>query len=223
MKRMNDALKMPVLIIYVIAFYGIWTVWEFWIKTFISNTFGNECTSQLIKSGIIKNLVWTFPAILLVQHFKSDVYITLKEMFSTKVKWLKYLPIFIFFTVYILAGAILHNGEVEIVRDFGMDKIIIVLFVGLTEEMVFRGWLLNATIRENRKWFYIIINAVMFLAIHFPIWIYSGNFISYFTSLQFIEVMALSVIFSITFIKSRSILVPITLHMYFDLLVFMFI
>ncbi|MDE7133186.1 MAG: CPBP family intramembrane metalloprotease [Lachnospiraceae bacterium] len=223
MKRMNDALKMPVLIIYVIIFYSIWTVWEFWIRTFISNTFGNEYISQLIKSGIIKNSVWTFPAILLVWHFKSDVYITLKEMFSTKVNWLKYLPIFIFFTIYILAGAILKNSGVEIVKDFGIDKIIIVLFVGLTEEMVFRGWLLNATIHENRKWFYIIINAAMFLVIHFPIWIYSGNFISYFTSLQFIEVMALSVIFSTTFIKSRSILVPITLHMYFDLLVFMFI
>ena len=223
MKRMNDALKMPVLIIYVIIFYSIWTVWEFWIRTFISNTFGNEYISQLIKSCIIKNLVWTFPAILLVWHFKSDVYITLKEMFSTKVNWLKYLPIFIFFTIYILAGAILKNSGVEIVKDFGIDKIIIVLFVGLTEEMVFRGWLLNATIHENRKWFYIIINAAMILVIHFPIWIYSGNFISYFTSLQFIEVMALSVIFSTTFIKSRSILVPITLHMYFDLLVFMFI
>ena len=99
MKRMNDVLKLPVLIIYVIVFYGIWTVWEFWIKTFISNTIGNECISQFIKSGIIKNLVWTFPAILLVWHFKSDVYITLKEMFSTKVNWLKYLPIFIFFTL----------------------------------------------------------------------------------------------------------------------------
>ena len=223
MKRMNDVLKMPVLIIYVIVFYIIWTVWEFWIKTFISNAFGNECISQLIKSGIIKNLVWTFPAILLVQYFKSDVCIPLKEMFSTKVNWLKYLPIFILFTAYILAGAILKNGVVEIVRDFGIDKIIIVLFVGLTEEMVFRGWLLNATIHENRKWIYIIINAVMFLAIHFPTWIYSGNVIGHLTSLQFIELMALSVIFSITFIKSRSILVPITLHMYFDLLVFMFI
>ena len=180
MKRMNNVSKVPVLIIYVIVFYSVWTVWEFWIRTFISNSFGNECISQLIKSGIIKNLVWTFPAIL-------------------------------------------QNGGVEIVRDFGIDKIVIVLFVGLTEEMVFRGWLLNATIHENRKWFYIIINAAMFLVIHFPIWIYSGNFISYFTSLQFIEVMALSVIFSITFIKSRSILVPVTLHMYFDLLVFMFI
>ncbi|MBD5525800.1 MAG: hypothetical protein HDR04_15555 [Lachnospiraceae bacterium] len=122
MKRMNDVLKLPVLIIYVIVFYSIWTVWEFWIKTFISNIFANECISQLIKSGIIKNLVWTFPAILLVQYFKSDVCIPLKEMFSTKVNWLKYLPIYIFFTVYILAGAILKNGGVEIVRVLESTK-----------------------------------------------------------------------------------------------------
>lgn len=223
MKRKNSMLILPVLIVYLIVFYGIWTIWEFWLKSFISNTVENECISQVIKSGVIKNLVWTFPAILLVQHFKSEVHITLKEMFSTKVNLLKYLPVFIFFTVYVLAGSILQNGKVEIVRDFGFDKIIIVLFVGLTEEMVFRGWLLNATIRENKKWFYIIINAVMFLAIHFPKWIHNGTFFSSFASFQFLEVMVLSIIFSCTFIKSRNILVPITLHMYFDLLVFMFI
>ena len=46
MKRMNDVLKTPVLIIYVIVFYSIWTVWEFWVKSFISNTFGNEYISH---------------------------------------------------------------------------------------------------------------------------------------------------------------------------------
>lgn len=223
MKRTNNVLKLPVLIVYVIVFYGIWTIWEFWVKSFISNTFENECISQVIKSGVIKNLIWTFPAILLVQHFKSEVCITLKEMFSTKVNWLKYLPVFIGFTAYILAGSILQNGRPEISSDFGIDKIIIVLFVGLTEEMVFRGWLLNATIRENRKWLSIVINAAMFLAIHFPTWIYDGIFFRSFIGLQFLEVMTLSIIFSCTFLKSRNLLVPITLHMYYDLLVFMFI
>lgn len=82
MKRKNSMLILPVLIVYLIVFYGIWTIWEFWVKSFISNAFENECISQVIKSGVIKNLVWTFPAILLVQHFKSEVHITLKEMFS---------------------------------------------------------------------------------------------------------------------------------------------
>ncbi len=195
-------------------------MWEFWGRSFISSTIENECVSQIIKSGVIKNLVWTVPAILLVRHFKLDVYVSLTEMFSTKVNWLKYLPVFMIFTAYILAGSILQNGRPEIVSDFGVDEIIIVLFVGLTEEMVFRGWLLNATIREDRKWLYIIINAVMFLAIHFPRWIHTGVFISNFTGFGFLEVIVLSIVFSFTFIKSRNILVPIALHMYWDLLVF---
>lgn len=221
MRKKNKVL--PVLIVYVIVFYGIWTAWEFWIKPFISNYIDNEFISQLIKSGVIKNSVWTFPAILLIRHFKEDVYITLKEMFSAKVNWLKYLPIIIVFTACVLAGSVVRNGRLQISGDFGADKIIIVLFVGLTEETVFRGWLLNAMLREDKKWIYIIINAVMFLAIHFPTWLCNGIFISNFASFGFLEILVLSVIFSCTFIKSRSIFVPITLHMYWDLLIFMFI
>lgn len=220
---MTKKKKNTLLIIYTIFFYAIWASFELVVKDILNNSIQNEVLCQLVKSGIIKNLVWTLPAILLIQNFNSDVCITLKEMFSTKVNWLKYLPIFAVFTVYVLAGSILNNGKLEIVSDFGIDKIIIVLFVGLTEELVFRGWLLNATIREDKKWLYIIINAVLFLSIHFPVWIHTGVFISSFTSFQFLEIIALSVIFSYTFIKSRNILVPISLHMYYDLLVFMFI
>lgn len=214
--------KLHVLIVYGVAFYIIWSVWEFLGKSFLNSAIENEIISQFIKSGIIKNLVWTFPAILMIDHFKSDVYISLKEMFTTKFKWLKYLPIYMIFTVYILAGCFLKNGKLEIVGNFGVDDIIIVLFVGLTEEMVFRGWLLNATLHENKKWICIMINAIMFLAIHFPKWIYTGIFISSFTEFGFLSIFVLSFIFSWTFIKSRNIFIPITLHMYWDLLMMMF-
>ena len=62
----------------------------------------------------------------------------------------------------------------------------------------------------------IIINAVMFLLIHFPIWIASGIFIDAFTSLNFLCVPALSIIFSWSFIKSKNIWIPITLHIFKD-------
>ena len=96
-----------------------------------------------------------------------------------------------------------------------------VLFVGITEEMVFRGWLLNVTISEERKWLPII-NAIMFMFIYFPIWIVSGKFISSFVNLDFMIVPILSIIFSWTFIKSKNIWIPITLHMYWDLLICLF-
>ncbi len=220
---MEKQKKKIALIIYTVIFYSIWVAFELIVKDILNNTIKNEVLCQLVKSGIVKNLVWTFPAILLIRQFESDIFITLKEMFTAEVNYRNYLPIFIIFTVYVLAYSILHNGKLDIAENFGTNEIIIVLFVGLTEEMVFRGWLLNATIREDKKWFFIIINAVMFLSIHFPKWIYTGTFISNFAGLQFLGIIVLSLIFSYTFIKSKNILMPITLHMYYDLLVFMFI
>lgn len=219
---MTNQKKTVTLIFYIIFFYALWTVFEFFAKDFLDGAIENVTLCQFVQSGIIKNLVWTLPAIILVSYFKKDVYISLKEMFSIRVNWLQYLPIFIFFTVYLLVGSLLQNGRIAIADDFGIDTMIIVLFVGLTEEMVFRGWLLNATIREGEKWKYIIINAIMFLAIHFPRWIYEGIFISSFTELGFVCILVLSAIFSWTFIKSRNILIPIALHMYWDLLMFLF-
>lgn len=215
--------KKIALIIYTVIFYAIWAAFELVVKDILNVTIKNEILCQFVKSGIIKNLVLTLPAILLIRQFKSEVYITLKQMFTSKVNWQNYLPIFIIFTVYVLAGAILNNGKPDIVESFGADKVIIVLFVGLTEEMVFRGWLLNSSICEDKKWLYIIINAVMFLSIHFPNWICTGTFINNFMGLQFLEIIALSIVFSCTFLKSKNIFVPISLHMYYDLIVFMFI
>jgi len=209
---MTNKNKTTTLVIYIIIFYALWTAFELIGKEIIDNTIRNTTLSQFVKSGIIKNLVWTFPAIMLVKYFKDNIYITLKEMFNIRVNWLKYLPIFILFTIYLLAGSLLQNGRIAVVNNFSTGEIVIVLFVGLTEEMVFRGWLLNATIREDGKWICIILNAVMFLVIHFPVWIYKGVLISNFTKLSFVSVILLSVVFSWTFIKSRNILIPIAFY-----------
>lgn len=223
MENTRERTKRAVLLVYVLAFYSVWTLWEFWGKGVVNSAIPDPFLSQLVKSGVIKNLVWTLPAILLVRRFGSDMHITLKEMFTAKVNWLKFLPVFVAFTVYICGGSILRNGRLAVSDGFELHQLITVLFVGLTEELVFRGWLLNATVKEGKKWPYVLLNAVMFLAIHFPKWLCSGTFVSSFASLAFLEVMALSVVFSWSFLKSRSILVPIALHMYWDLLVFLLI
>lgn len=222
MKRTHGIPKLPALIIYVIVFYGIWTIWEFWAKAFISDNVPNEYLSQLIKSGVIKNLIWTLPALLLVNYFESDMYVGVKEMFTAKVNEVKYLPIFLVFTVYLVGGAFLLKGGLTVSGTFRLEKLIVVLFVGITEETVFRGWLLNATLCEKKIWLSVAANAVMFLLIHFPVWIHDGVFIENFRNLGFLGILILSVIFSVTFIKSKNIWIPIALHSYWDLLMFLF-
>lgn len=214
--------KISVLIVYTLVFYAVWTAWELWAKGLITAAVPNEYLSQLIKSGVIKNLVWTLPALLLVKRFDGEVYVGAREMFTTKVNILKYLPIFAAFTVYLLGGAFLLKGKIAVSETFGLEKLIVVLFVGITEETVFRGWLLNATLGERKKWLPVAANAVMFLLIHFPIWLHDGVFIENFRNLGFLSILILSVIFSVTFIKSRSIWIPIALHTYWDLMMFLF-
>lgn len=214
--------KAAALIIYVIAFYALWTAWELWAKGLITAAVPNDYLSQLVKSGVVKILVWTLPALLLVKRFEGNVYVGAKEMFTTKVNFLKYLPIFAAFTVYLLVGAFLLKGKIAVSETFGLEKLIVVLFVGITEETVFRGWLLNATLGEKKRWLPVAANAVMFLLIHFPIWIHDGVFVENFRNLGFLSILILSVIFSVTFIKSKSIWISVALHMYWDLLMFLF-
>ena len=117
--------KTKVLILYSVAFYTIWTLFEFLGKPIIDEICPGEISSQIVKTVLIKNLVWVLPAALLVHH---------------------YIPTW---TIHgELAGAFLHFG--------------------------------------------------------------------------FVQIVILSIIFSVTFLKSRNILVPVALHMIFDFLVDMF-
>jgi len=76
--------KSIALIIYIIIFYAVWTLYTFYADGPVGDSIKNAAVEQIVKEGIIKNLVWTLPAMLLVYHFSSDVYIKLKEMFCTK-------------------------------------------------------------------------------------------------------------------------------------------
>lgn len=218
----DKSTKQRVLLIYVLAFYGIWTLWEFWAKDFVNISVENEYLSQFIRSGVIKNLVWTLPAILLIHRFSSDMYVLLKDMFLLNANALRYFPILLLFTVYLLVGAVLQRGRLSVSETLKFSDLIIVLFVGVTEETVFRGWLLNSTVSEKKKWLPVIANSLMFLLIHFPVWIHDGVFLANFQNFSFLSPLLLGIIFGWMFIKSRCIWVPIVLHMYWDLFIFLF-
>lgn len=213
---------------YYIALYAIWGSYTLLLKPVICDMLGEETfISSFLRSGIIKNIVWTLPAALLILKYKNQCLVSLKDMF-TKISpdWKGYLVIFPFFLIFVLISAFRNHGGIAIADSFGIDEIVTVIFVGITEELVFRGWLLNSSVKENasNKQLYtsIGINALLFLCIHFPIWISKGTFISSFTNLGFISILVLSVIFSITFVRTKNIVLPITLHMFWDLIVFMF-
>ena len=218
MKEKNKSLTV---IVYLCIFYSLWAVNEFILKDALNETIENQVLCQLVKTALIKNLVWSLPAVLLIRHFKDSVSIPLREMFTSKVQWSRYLPVFGIFTGYIIGGFIISKAPLNISETFSAEEFIVFLFVGATEELVFRGWLLNIMYHEDKKYQCIFVNSLMFLAIHFPKWIHDGIFITSFTGFGFVGIIILSFIFSLAFIKSRNIFVPIALHMYWDLLLFL--
>lgn len=209
-------------IIYVIALFAVWTVFEMLVKSYIEKSVDNIYISQIINSGIIKNLVWTIPAFLMLKKYDIFAQVKLKGLFTNRVKLLPYLLICLIMAAYVIAASLLQRHTLALCDTFNGSQLIIVLFVGLTEEMVFRGFLLNVTLTDRNKWIAVFVNALMFLSIHFPKWISDGVFINNIT-FGSVGIIILSIIFSISFIKSKNILVPITEHMLYDLFIFMWI
>ncbi len=222
-------MPLAVLVIYSVLLYAAWTVYHFFILEHIENI-PNDLLSSLLNDAVCKNLIWTLPAALLIHKYSKELEISPKEMFKWEKGYEKYLLIFPAFAAYIIFGMLVRRQPIEL--SIGIKDIVTVLFVGVTEELVFRAWLLNATAvyaappknKDDTPWqqYAVIgINAVMFLAIHFPRWINEGVFFTNIASLGFMSILILSVIFSLLLLKTKNILLPITLHMFWDLLIFL--
>ncbi len=123
MKRTaRNTWKLPVLIAYTVVFYGVWTIWEFWGKSVVSNAIENAYISKFVKSGVIKNLVWTLPAALLVHDFKKDVYVGLKDMFTPKGNIVKYLPVFLILPSICLLALFFKKAAYPLAKHFALTR-----------------------------------------------------------------------------------------------------
>ena len=215
-KRKLTPLKIGV---YLFIFFSIWSVRELVIQPVCLDPLDNLVSA--IIGQIIKLAVWTLPALLLIKHYHDDMWIGLKEMFTTRPRWFKDAPILLIVFAPLVRAVFLNRG-LAISPDFEPVRLIgAVLFVGITEEIVFRGFLLNALLKKMKLWPAIALNEVFFVLIHFPIWIHQGlDVLTFLTSI--VTVFLLGGLFSFSFVKTRNIFVPIVLHMIWNLLVISF-
>ena len=200
--------------IYLLLFFAIWSARELVVQPAFLSPLDN-ILSELIGESL-KLLIWTLPAFLLIKHFHDDMWIGLKEMFTTKPKWFTNAPMLFIVLAPILRVFFIHR-TIAIDPDFDPTRLIGgVLFVGITEELVFRGFLLNAFLKKLEMKRAIALNEVFFVLIHYPIWIYNGLDVTAFLTSS-VAIFALGVLFSYSFIKTRNIFIPIALHMIWNL------
>lgn len=206
--------------IYYLAMYGVWAVLECLIVPKLESQ-ALPVSIDVIKEIGFKTLLWFIPAFLIIKRCGDSMFLPKSVFFGDPKKAVTYLPMCVFlllFTAWHLIPNIYQNGMITFKSSFHAVDIIISLSIGISEELVFRGLLLNAALKDRKLWVVFLGNALMFLLIHFPIWLREGVFISYMTSFAFLQLIVLSLIFSWTFVKSRSIVTPIILHTYWDLL-----
>jgi membrane protease YdiL (CAAX protease family) len=116
----------------------------------------------------------------------------------------------------------LVTGELGLHSDLVPSRLIeAVVFVRITKEIVFLGFLLNAFLKKMKMLYAFVLEAALFTLIHYPIWIHNGFDFSQILSSS-IFVMVISVGFTYSFIKTRNILVPMALHMVWNLSIHFF-
>ena len=212
--------KIKTLCIYYVILYAVWAFCELVIRGAVLGFVPEDgALFPILFDWILKNLVWTVPAWVLMGKLDENLYIKRKEMFTNKVDPLKAVGFLAMMLFLASANSIIRNHGIVIAEDFKPAELLTYVFVGVSEEFVFRGLLLNATYQEDKPYLTIGINAGLFLLIHFPIWIYNGIFVSIFTSFSFTSILILSVLFSWSFLECKNIWIPVVIHMLYDMLI----
>lgn len=234
------------IITYLVIFFALWSIRGLIIlPVYLDQLDG---IAFQVADTAIKLLIWTLPAIILIKYFQGDMWVNLKGMFTSKPKWSKTNPymrpketwfslqsseespqwsiedLFILVAIILLfpLRAFGSLGTFAIHPDFTPVAMIgSVIFVGITEEVVFRGWLLNASLKKIKLGSAVLLNMVLFTLIHYPFWIYLGyNFAAFLSGSA--AVMLLSVLCSYSFVRTKNIIVPIGLHMIWNLSIALF-
>lgn len=211
------------LICYCVMLYLLWGAMELLLLPAMEGTMG--VWAEALTESAVKLLIWTLPALLLMRRFGEDLWLPLKKMFTAKVNWWPYLAIAAGFLLLRMINALSSMGKVGIHPEFEAASLVgAVLFVGVTEEVVFRAWLLGAALRKLGYRPAILTNAVLFVLIHFPIWIRTGLFEDPLNVLSGCAgIFCVSILLSWAFTKSRNLFVPIVLHMSWNLGIVVFL
>ena len=206
----------------LIYFPILWLVWagvELGLMPVFEQEFPPDSTALfLIKEGVLKILIWIVPAVLLIRKFDDEMQVRLKEMFTGCFDWRRFLLV-LAVLIAVMVGN--HVLSVHSLHFHPTWRLVGFLLVGLTEEIVFRGWLLNAMQNEKNRKFMPEINGILFVIIHIPCWIHEHLMEQAFLHFGFLSVFAVGILFAWSFTRFRSIWPPIILHIAYDALLTM--
>lgn len=225
-KQERNVSKVPnrALIVYTVVLFAIWTLYTIFIMPKIEANL--SYWPIIICKSLIKITVWALPALYLIQRYQTELFVPERKFFRFKMDgvWLAVLAVMF---AYLLLRACLAAGAVtgsrlalpKVASNFGWHTVIYtVLVAGITEELVFRAWIFNALYQKMDGLYALVLQAVLFVLIHYPLWLFTGMTVFVLLASS-ATVFVLGLLFAWSFQKSKSIFVPICLHMVWNLFV----
>ena len=220
-KKKNTLLYILLSLFYFVILWAIVTdAWGY--SSHISGSYGKYIYA------IISRLIWVAPAIGLIIHYNEELGFDNNMLFSRPI-FNKSLSIVLIVSVAIsFIGMIATHGGFWINPKINIPmEILVICFVGFVEETVFRGWGYNvlSAMVSNRK--AVILSTVFFVLLHTPAYfvkLYRFGTLDYATWLtQSLTTAIWGVIFCWLMKKSRTIWNPIIAHIFYDIIVVLFV
>ena len=196
-----------VLIGYLVLFYLAWTIKELWLIEYIYS-FG-EIISPLLEA-LVKSLIWIVPAWIYIKLYLHSIPISFLKMNVNVKNWLLCgIFLSLLLGAFLILEAYLFN-EVSFHFSLSFDDYLnTLLMAGLAEEIVFRGLILQELDKRMTFLKANLITALLFLVIHYPIWIYNDII---FQSGSHIYVFIIGLLFGFVYKKTGSLWSVIILH-----------
>lgn len=171
--------------------------------------------------GYYSRMLWALPFLLLAMKYSSRLSVSFKGLFSSKIHWKSFLLLFFMITAYTVAAMYANHGGFWFHATINpAQELPKFLIVGFAEEMVYRGWGMNALASFMSVKAANICSSLYFVLLHFPSyfihWFLDGNLALSTMLVQAVYVFVLGLIFGYIFRKSKSLLPSMFLHFWSD-------
>ena len=178
--------------------------------------------------GFVSRFVWAIPAIFLLRLYTREVPVTLKQLFKNKPHMKSLLVTVAVVVIYNFGAMLVQHGGLWMNPSFSFVKhFTMFIMVGFAEELVYRGWGLNALSLFLSERNANLVSNLFFVILHLPAYFIklylNGTFPVAAIATQCVMVFILGLLFGYLYRRGKSLWSPIIVHFLADFLSVMLI
>ncbi|KAL3947706.1 CPBP family intramembrane glutamic endopeptidase [Lentilactobacillus hilgardii] len=206
-----------------LIFWLIWLVVQGYLKG-IQTQYTTGMANDLI-NVVVKAVIWISLGLFWFSRTQNQLWLSKKKLYNSRFPIEFWLALVIFIGYLFMSMWIRHHGFYITTHPFtkeGGNFLSVTLAAGLIEELVFRGFFCNFLLTKYDMLTAIMIQALLFQAIHFPIyWAEGLSLMGWVANVA--TVLPLGIVFGWIFYRSRNLWPSTILHCVWDTAILLFV